>query len=201
MISNIFKDGLDLNGSKVSCNSPMQITVSSLPDNTTIDFNNNLPKATVKKFVSLSFYIEGIIFKKDSGTLKLKYFPDINFTYTKESTSCSSFEIDNIDFGSIEEEINGYYEDDERKKIASRCLQYAKEWATITNYGGVSFKDCNFIEQKSLKKQCREFVKESMMNDEEMQYGSVILTIILLQIILPIIIKWIVERLFRKLFN
>jgi len=201
MISSIFKDGLDLNGSKVSCSSPMQVTVSSLPDNTTIDFNNNLPKATVKKFVSLSFYIEGIIFKKDSGTLKLKYFPDINFAYTKESSSCSSFEIDNVDFGGLEEEISGYYEDDERKKIASRCVQYAKEWATITNYGGVSFKDCNFIEQKSLKKQCREFVKESMMNDEEMKYGSVILTIILLQIILPIIIKWIVERLFKRLFN
>ncbi len=201
MISSVFKDGFDLNGTKVQCESPAQITVSSLPESTTIDFNNNLPKATVKKIVSLSFYIEGIVFKKDSGILKLKYFPDINFSYVKESKSVSSFEIDNLDFASLENEIDAQYDDDARKKIASKCLQYAKEWATITNYGGISFKDCNFIEQKAIKRQCREFVRESMANDEEVKYGSVILTIILLQVILPIIIRWIVERLFKRLFN
>lgn len=201
MLRSIFEEGLELNGSKISCPSPLHISVSSIKDNITIDFSNNLPKATVKKFVSLSFYIEGIILRKESGTLKLRYFPDINFTYVKDSQAISSFEIDNVDFSSLEKEIEKEYDDDTRKKVATKCLQYAKEWATITNYGGVSFKDCSYLEQKSLKSQCREFVKESMNNDEEIKYGSVILTFILLQIILPIIIRWIVERLFRKLVS
>lgn len=201
MLRSVFEDGLDLNGSKISCPSPLQTSIVSTPESINIDFNNNLPKATVKKFVSLSFYIEGIILRKTSGTLKLRYFPDINFNYVQNNQACSSFEVDNIDFGSLEQEINEEYTDEARKKVAHKCLQYAKEWATITNYGGVSFKDAGYVEQKLLKKQCRDFVKESMDNDEDTKYGSVILTFILLQIILPIIIRWIVERLFRKLVS
>ena len=202
MLNSIFNDGFDLNGTKVACKSPAQITVSSVDaDYITIDFNNNLPRATVKKIISLSLDIEGVIFKKDSGTIRLRHFPDINFDYVKESKAIGAYEIDSVDFADIEAEIGQQYDDENRKKLADKCLQYAKEWATIANYGGVSFKDCNFAEQQSMKRQCQSFVKESLMNDEEIKYGSIILTFILLQIILPIIIKWIVERVFKRLFN
>jgi|LakMenEpi03Aug12_release.lakeMendotaPanAssembly.Ray.scaffolds.fasta_scaffold01072_79 hypothetical protein len=202
MLNSIFNDGFDLNGTKVACKSPAQITVSSVDaDYITIDFNNNLPRATVKKIISLSLDIEGVIFKKDSGTIRLRHFPDINFDYVKESKAVGAYEIDSVDFADIEAEIGQQYDDENRKKLADKCLQYAKEWATIANYGGVSFKDCNFAEQQSMKRQCQSFVKESLMNDEEIKYGSIILTFILLQIILPIIIKWIVERVFKRLFN
>lgn len=202
ILNSIFNDGFDLNGTKVACKSPAQITVSSVDaDHITIDFNNNLPRATVKKIISLSLDIEGVIFKKDSGTIRLRHFPDINFDYVKESKAVGAYEIDSVDFADIEAEIGQQYDDENRKKLADKCLQYAKEWATIANYGGVSFKDCNFAEQQSMKRQCQSFVKESLMNDEEIKYGSIILTFILLQIILPIIIKWIVERVFKRLFS
>jgi hypothetical protein len=202
ILDSIFNDGFNINGTKVTCKSPAQISVSSVSTNhTTIDFSNNLPRATVKKLISLNFDIEGIIFKKDSGTIRIKYFPDINFDYVKESKNFGSYAIDSVDFSSITEEINQQYDDDTRKKLAGKCLQYAQEWATIANYGGVSFRDCSFAEQQSLKKKCGSFIKESLMNDEEIKYGSIILTFVLLHIILPIIIKWIVERVFKRLFS
>jgi len=202
ILNSIFKDGFDINGTKVACESPAQITVSSIDtDHIAIDFSNNLPKATVKKIISLSLYVEGIVFKKDSGTIRIKHFPDINFDYAPKSKAVGAYEIDDVDFSSIETEIGQQYDDENRKKLAGKCLQYAREWATIANYGGVSFKDCNFAEQQSMKRQCQSFVKESLMNDEEIKYGSIILTFVLLHIILPIIIKWIVERVFKRLFS
>ena len=200
ILSSIFKDGLDLNGTKVSCKSPTQITVNSVDsDHIAIDFSNNLPKATVKKIIALSLDIQGIIFRKNSGTIKIKYFPDINFDYVKEGKVFGACGIDSVDFSSIEVEINQQYDDENRKKLADKCLQYAKEWATIASYGGVSFRTCDFYEQQNLKRQCQSFVKESLMNDEDVRYGSIILTFILLHVILPIIIKWIIDRVFQKL--
>lgn len=202
ILNSIFNDGFDLNGTKVACKSPTQMTVSSVgADHITIDFNDNLPRATVKKLISLSLDVQGLIFKKESGTIRIKHFPDINFDYAKESKAIGSYEIDDVDFASIEAEINQQYDDENRKKLADKCLQYTKEWATIANHGGISFRGCGFSEQQNLKRNCQSFVKESIMNDEEIKYGSVILTFILIQIILPIIIKWIVERVFKRLFS
>ena len=200
-INSIFNGGYDTNGTSVSCSSPLQTTIYSDANSTTIDFHNNLPKATVHKYISLSFYIEGIVFKKDSGILKLKYFPDITFSYAKNNSSCYSCPIENMDFSDIVNDIDSEYADEDRKKLAHQCLQYAKEWATITSYGGISFQNCTNSEKTQLKKQCRNFVKESVINDYKKEYGSVILTIILLNVILPIIIRWIVEKLFKKLFG
>lgn len=202
ILNSIFRDGFALNGTKISCQSPAKITVTTLDNgHIAIDFNDNLPRATVKKLIAISLQVQGIVFKKDSGTLRIKHFPDINFDYEKQSKAIGAYEIDTVDFLEIESEIAQEYDDENRKKLADKCLQYAKEWATIASYGGVSFKDCDFATQQDLKVQCRSFVKESIMKDEEVRYGSVILTFILIQIILPIIIKWIVERLFKRLFS
>ncbi|NDC96132.1 hypothetical protein EB077_12565, partial [bacterium] len=130
-----------------------------------------------------------------------KYFPDIHFNYATESKAIGAYDIDNVDFLEIESDIAKEYDDDNRQKLANKCLQYAKEWATIASYGGVSFRDCDFNQQKKLKTQCKQFVRESVLNDEEVRYGSVILTFILIQVILPIIIKWVVEKLFKRLSN
>lgn len=202
VLNSIFKDGFDLNGTKISCQSPTQLTITALDnDHIAIDFNDNLPRATIKKLISLSLQVQGVVFKKDSGTIRIKHFPDINFDYAQSSKAIGAYEIDNVDFLELESEIAKEYDDENRKKLADKCLQYAKEWATIASYGGVSFKDCDFAKQQDLKAQCRSFVKESIMKDEEVRYGSVILMFILIQIILPIIIKWVVERLFKRLFS
>lgn len=201
ILHKVFDGGFEINGMKVSCKSPTDINVNCSSDIINIDFSNNLPTATIKKIISLNLNIEGFILRKENGTIKIKHFPDINFDYKDQSKAFEPYEIDNIDFSDIKEEICSEYDDENRKKIANKCLQYAQDWATIANYGGVSFKSCNEFEKRKLKMQCSEFVKESIKNDEDVKYGSVILTFILIQIILPIIIKWIVERVFRKLFS
>lgn len=202
MLHKVFNDGLEIGGMKVNCKSPTNININCSDDIITIDFQENLPKANVKKIISLSFNIQGFVLRKENGTVKIKHFPDIIFDYKEQnSKAIGAYEIDSIDFSQIEEEILREYDDENREKMASKCLQYARDWATIANYGGVSFKDCSTSEQRKLKQQCSEFIKESIKNDEDVKYGSVILTFILLQIILPIIIKWIVERVFRKLFS
>jgi hypothetical protein len=106
----------------------------------------------------------------------------------------------NFDFSSIQEEIAKEYKDDERKKLASRCLQYGTEWATIASQNA-DFAQSSQREQKRLKQQCKDFIRDNIQNEEEQKYGSVILTFILIYVLLPVVLKFIVERIFKKLFS
>ena len=200
IIRSVFEDGYLVGGAKLSCSTPLSAIIKDVSeDSISIDFTENLPTATIKRLVSLSFQIQGVVFRKDSGTLRIKHFPDINFKYSKEEAIFGQTHAVDLDFSEIEKDICKEYDDDVRKFLAHRCLQYANEWATIASYGGQDFRSCGHTETAKLKRQCGKFIKESLYNNQDLKYGSVILTFILLQVLLPIIIKWIVEKVFRKL--
>lgn len=162
----------------------------------TLDFLGSQPKVTFKKYLTLSAWIEGIVLKENGGLIKLKYLPDIDFTYEEKSDSDKMFVMAH-DFSDIDGEINFRYKDKERRLLAQKCLHYANEWATIACAGGLTKED--FRTKKILKENCKNYVTEAIKNDRELKYGSIILTIILLYVVLPVILRWILERIFSKL--
>jgi hypothetical protein len=157
-----------------------------------------LPKVTWKKFIKLSAYVQGLTLGKLGGTLKLKYLPDINFTYDDNSEMLFG---SSLNFSDIESQINSEYPDEERNFLAKKCLHYAGEWATIANQGGTDFSSCDKYTRRQLKRDCKDFVISNIKEDEEVRHGSVFLTFLLLYVVLPVILKFILERLFKKLFN
>lgn len=161
----------------------------------TLDFLGSQPKVTFKKYLTLSAWIEGVILREHGGVIKIKYLPDIDFTYEEKENSNKEFSM--RDFSDIEGEIEFRYKDKERRILAQKCLQYATEWATIACAGGVTKED--FRSKKFLKENCKNFVIEAIKNDKDLKYGSVILTIIILYVVLPVILRWILERIFSKL--
>ena len=173
---------------------PLQMTFGEDPSgDVSLIFNNSLPNISWKKFITISAWIQGIVLSENSGTIKIKYFPDLKFSYTKDSEQL--FASKTFTFDDIKEEINEKYPDDERKKIADKCLQYADEWVTICCSSGVTSED--FKNNKKLKRDCHNFVKESIK--EEKQHGSFVISFIVIYVILPVILKWIIEKIFAKL--
>jgi hypothetical protein len=162
----------------------------------TLDFLGSQPKVTFKKYLTLSAWIEGIVLKENGGTIKIKYLPDIDFTYEEKSKTEDVFNMPH-DFSDIYGEINFRYKDKERRLLAEKCLHYANEWATIACAGGLTKDD--FRTKSILKQNCKSYVLEAIKNDRDLKYGSIILTIILLYVVLPVILRWILERIFSKL--
>jgi hypothetical protein len=158
-------------------------------------FTKNLPKISWKKFITISAWIQGIVLSDEGGTIKIKYFPDLKFSYTKDSEQL--FGEKKIDLSDIEREIYSQYPDEERQKIAKVCLRYAHEWAIICSSSGMTSAD--FKSNKKLKKDCYNFVKDCIKEDK--RHGSFIISFIVIYVILPVILKWIIERLFEKLIS
>jgi len=175
---------------------PLSMTFGSDGTSISLSFLQNLPKISWKKFITISALIEGIKLSDDGGTIKIKYFPDLKFTYSKDKTSTEELFMQNINISDIEEEIKAQYPDTERRKIANLCLQYANEWATICTSSGLSSQDFKSNE-KRLKKDCANFVKDSIR--EEKAHGSFIISFIVIYVLLPVILKWIIEKIFSKL--
>lgn len=193
------KNGYDIKNVNISFPQPLDIKiVKDTSENIILSFTESLPKVTWKKFIRLSAYVQGLTLGKVGGTLKLKYLPDINFTYddNAEMLFGSSF-----NFNDIESQINLEYPDEERNFLAKKCLHYAGEWATIASQGGTDFTSCDKYTRRQLKRDCKDFVTSNLKEDEEIRHGSVILTFLLLYVVLPVILKFILERLFKKLFN
>jgi hypothetical protein len=173
---------------------PLQMTFGEDPSgDVSLIFNNSLPNISWKKFITISAWIQGIVLSENGGTIKIKYFPDLQFSYTKDSEQLFTAKTFTLD--DIKEEINEKYPDDERKKIADKCLQYADEWVTICYSSGVTSED--FKSNKRLKKDCYNFVKESIK--EEKKHGSFVISFIVIYVILPVVLKWIIEKIFAKL--
>lgn len=159
-----------------------------------LSFTGKLPLISWKRLIVLSARIQGLELNEKGGRVKIKYFPDINFVYDEENKS----QAEPLDFSDIEEDIKAQYPDEERQKIASLCLQYASEWATIGYSSGLT-KDDFRKNSRRLKRDCYSFVKESVIREKEC--GSVIISFILIYVILPIILKWIIEKIFRRLVD
>lgn len=195
IIDQIFSDlGYSINNVNIQFPQPLNIEITKEQDTISLDFVKNTPKISWKKFITLSARIDGIALHKSGGTLKLKYLPDVDFSY--EAKQESLFGMHN--FEEIKESIYSEYNDDARQKLALRCLQYGTEWATIASQSS-KFANASKDEQKLLKQQCKAFIRENIKNEEK--HGSAILTFILIYVLLPVVLKFIVERIFRKLFS
>lgn len=163
--------------------------------NVSLLFTKNLPRISWKKFITISAWIQGIVLSDEGGTIKIKYFPDLKFSYTKDSEQL--FASKALDLTSIEQEIRSQYPDEERQKIASLCLHYANEWAIICSSSGLTRDD--FRNNRKLKKDCFNFVQDCVKEDKK--HGSFIISFIVIYVILPVILKWIIEKIFEKLIK
>lgn len=201
-LRNIFNgNGLDAKGFKIKADSPVNALITHEENTTKIVFSENLPRAEITRLITLKAYIEQITFGEEGGSIKLRNFPDIHFGY--DSNSLLEFLEKNIpyNFGSMDNQIAEKYCDSNKQEIAKKCLQYAREWSTMSMSAGVDFSDASSCERKALRKDCYNFVKENVEEDVKEKYGSVFLTFILLTVILPAIISWVVHRVLDELFN
>ena len=189
------KDGYKVNNFGISCPSLLGISVKKTDEDIDIDFGNDLPVATIEKFITFAVRVKGINLGATGGTVKLKFFPDIPFKYVN-SSSYSSLPF--INYDDLNQEIEEKYGDDGRQKIAKKCLQYAQEWTSIASSNGTIASECSPVERAALRKQCKAFVKDNMQNDEETKRGSAILGFLVLSFILPVIINWIVTKVLNK---
>lgn len=201
------KGGYTVKNICISCDSPVNILLAhdATSGDIRIDFLSSQPLATIQKLIRFSLVVEGVSLGKNNGTLKIKHFPDISFDYDSKAISFGASSIAaalirsarDVDFSSIEIDINSQYSDSGRRKIAKKCLQYGTEWAMIVGNSGFDASHCSAATRKILKKQCSAFIAKQIKNEEETlskSYGSIIITILLLNFLLPIIIKWVVEK-------
>lgn len=201
-LRNIFNgNGLDAKGFKIKADTPVNALITHEENVTKIVFSENLPRAEITKIITLKAYIEQITFGEEGGSIKLRNFPDIHFGY--DSNSLLEFLEKNIpyNFGSMDNQIEEKYSDGNKREIAKKCLQYAREWSTMSMSAGVNFADASSCEKKALRKDCYNFVKENVEEDVRKKYGSVFLMFILLTVILPAIIQWVVHKVLDELFN
>ena len=200
IVFQIFSEyGYKKNNVTIKFPQPLNINITQINENISIDFENALPYISWKKLITLSAYINGFTFGQSSGTIKLKYLPDIKFSYEETQELMNMFEpnFGELDFSDIQNEINETFKDDARQKLASRCLQYGTEWARIASRG-FNLQEVDDAQKKKLKKECSNFIKQNIQQEEK--HGSVVLSFILIYVLLPVVLKFIVERIFRKLF-
>ncbi len=201
-LRNIFNgNGLEAKGFMIKADSPVETNITHEDNTTIIKFEGNLPRAEITRFITLKAYIEQITFGEDGGSIKLRNFPDIHFGY--DSNSLLEFLEKNIpyNFGSMDNQIEEKYSDGNKREIAKKCLQYAREWSTMSMSAGVDFSNASSCQKKALRKDCYNFVKENVEQDVKNKYSSVFLMFVLLSVILPAIIQWIVHKVLDELFN
>lgn len=201
IINYIFSpNGYDIKNLNVSFPEPLDIKViRDKNENIVLSFTGSLPKVSWQKIIRLTAWVQGITLGQSEGVLRLKYLPDIKFSYDSSSETIFSVMYTTDD---IAQEIEKEYGDcEEKKKIADKCLHYASEWATIASQGGITFSECGEKSKRQLKRECRMFVMDNIRNDPEIVAGSVLLTFLFFYVVLPVILKFVLERLFKKLFN
>ena len=192
-------EGLEVKGFKIKSKSPLIANVHSSDEKTIIQFGQNHPRAEITRLITLYAYIEEVVFGKSGGSIKLKNFPDIHFSY---SDSVLSLIKENFaDNEAINCEIDKKYFCPSENEIAKKCLQYANEWTTICSQAGVDFSESNHFERRELRKSCYNFVKDNVEEEAKEKYNSVFLTFILVTIILPAIISWVVGKILDELFG
>jgi hypothetical protein len=183
--------GLSFGNVGIKLPEPLNMTFGTNGKDVSLSFTKDLPRISWKKFITLSAWIQGIVLSENGGTIRLKYFPDLHFSYHAGDENFGySFALDDM-----QQEIEAQYPDAERQKIAKLCLQYVSEWVTICYSSGV---DKEQFKSKKLKKDCYNFVRESIKKDEK--YGSII-GIILIFVILPVILRWVIDKVFAKVVS
>lgn len=199
IINAIFsEDGYNVNNLNIQFPDPLNIAIEKGDiNNISLTFVNALPKVTWKKYITFSARIIGLSLGETSGVLRLKYLPDVRFSY---DTPAEQLFGNQYCFYDIEQEIYSEYQDDETRTVAKKCLHYASEWATIAGQG-CDFSTTDEKTKRKLKRDCKAFVVDNIRNDKEIQAGSALLTFLFLYVVLPVILKFVLERIFKKLFN
>jgi len=199
ILLSIFSDeGYTVQGFKIKSKSPLIANVYNEGSETSIKFGSNFPKAEITRLITLYVYIEEIIFRENGGVVRLKNFPDISFGY-EQSLISVLFSDKFACSRELHQLIEETYTDEKKKKIAEKCLHYGTEWATIVSQSG-GFAGASSNDRKALKSQCINFVVENVRHDVEQEYGSVILTYLLVFIVIPAIARFIITRLLEKYF-
>jgi hypothetical protein len=174
------------------------IAINKSEKELSLEFVENFPKVSWKKFITLSTYLQDVTLGETGGSIKLRYIPRIQFSYG------SALVLDNfgsqLNFDDVKDEIITAYPDTERKKLALLCLQYGSEWATIASQSE-GFYESTAQNKRHLKLECKKFIESNIKENSKSMHGSVILSFILLYVILPVVLKFVLERLFNKLFN
>ena len=191
-------EGIDVNGYKIKADSPLIVEITNNNNLTEIKFGSNLPKAEITRIITIYAYIEGLVFGECGGTVKLRNFPDLSFSYDSGNCETSS---SLPPLSEINNDIETRYSEKSHKEIASKCLQYAEEWATICHQSGITFENADYADRYNHYNNCYDFVEENIKKDVENRHGSVILTWLFVYVVLPMIIKLIVNKVLERLFN
>jgi len=200
LISQAFnKDGLKIKDYTVTCKSPLTAHLYGGDGTVHLMFAGHRPVLSITKIITFSVELEELYLNNEGGKIKLKNFPDINFALEDMSDvrcgSCCSDQI--IGQTDLYDDIESHFGDEESRRLAGKALQYAQAWATMTMDGGTCFNSMSSSDVKTMKRECRAFVKERM---KEERHGSIIV-VLLVQMLLPYIIKWIVERVIDRIIN
>lgn len=203
IVDQVFSDdGFKFLNFFVSCPKSFDMKLNKDKEGINIDFSKDMPHVRTKKFlIPVTVYIEGVFLGASSGSIKLKYFPDIHFDYETFSEERFGSTQRNINLDSFNNQINKQFADEERRKIAKIALQYANEWATIVSQAGVNVRDCEKIDRAKLRKDCENFVLDNIRNSKEIEAKSAILSFILLYFVLPAVISWVVKKFLDNFFN
>jgi hypothetical protein len=161
-----------------------------------LNFKDSLPSVKTKKlFIPFSVYLEGVTISDTGGSIKLKHFPDFNFTYANDMMQSEPrfgcTKNPSFSNSSFIKEIDREYKDDQRRRIAKIAFKYATQWADLVSQNDFQYEKEN---RKQLRKDCENFVKDNMIKSGEIEARSGILTFILMYFVLPAVIKWVVNK-------
>lgn len=205
IIEQIFsKSGYEVNGFTFLCPTSSSISIKKNGSSLDIYFEEGMPSVKTRKlFIPITAHLQGISLGEDGGTIKLKYFPDINFSYGQDASEERFAACNNtVDTSRIKSQINKEFPDSARNKIANLALKYAQEWTSIASDNG---NDLSLCKNKRLRKKymqdCESFVKENVMLSKDIEAKSAVLTFILAYFVVPIIVKWVVKKFLDNFFK
>ena len=199
IVEQVFSDaGYEINNFTFFCPTSLSISLEKTANDLSIKFNTGLPSVQTKKlFIPITAQLQGISLGEDGCSIKLKYFPDIKFSYGQSEErfgSCSS----NVDLDRIKSEINKEFPDTERNTIAKLALKYTQEWTSIASTNGL----CKDLKsRRQYRKDCEAFVKENILASRDVEAKSAVLTFILIYFVLPAVISWVVKKFLDNYFN
>jgi len=205
IIEQIFsKSGYEVNSFTFFCPTSSSISMKKTESSLDIYFKEGMPSVQTRKlFIPITAHLEGISLKEDGGTIKLKYFPDISFSYGQNDSKerFGSFN-NNVDTKIIKSQINNEFPDSARNKIANLALKYAQEWTSIaTDNGNDIFLCKNKRLRKKYMQDCEAFVKENILLSKDIEAKSAILTFILIYFVLPAVVSWVVKKFLDNFFK
>jgi len=203
IVDQVFSDdGFKFLNFFLTCPPSVDIKLNKNEEGINIDFTKNMPYVKTKRMlIPLTVYVEGMFLGPESGSIKLKYFPDLHFDYNGFSDERFGSTEKTTNLESFNNQINKQYPDEERRKIAKIALQYTSEWATIVSQAGVNVKSLDKRDRKNLQKDCEKFVLENVRNSNEIEAKSAILSFILIYFVLPAVISWVVKKFLDNFFN